>query len=80
MRTRVNASVRRATGWMHRTNVKVSTNIKIRKNVKVRTGGFYSNASFLFGKSSNVPTDLYFAGASIKNSINFSKRKLLATN
>lgn len=58
---------------MHRTNVKVST------NVKVRTGGFYSNASFLFGKSSNVPTDLYFAGASIKNSINFSKRKLLAS-
>lgn len=69
---------------MHITNVKVSTNVKVRTNVMVRTGGFYSIASFFVRQikdrsSSNVPTDLYFAGASIKNSINFSKRKLLAT-
>lgn len=77
MRIRVNVFVRRVIGWMYRINVKVSINIKIRKNVMVRIGGFYSIVSFLFGKLSNVFIDLYFVGVSIKNSINFLKRKLL---
>lgn len=77
MTIRVNVFVRRVIGWMYRINVKVSINIKIRKNVKVRIWGFYSIVSFLFGKLSNVFIDLYFVGVSIKNSINFLKRKLL---
>lgn len=69
---------------MHRTNVKVSTHVKVRTNVKVRTGEVLLHCKSSVRQikdrsSSNVPTDLYFAGASIKNSINFSKRNLVGT-